>query len=552
MKKLVTVKSTNQNNQYLNEVNYVVPKNLNLEDLFNSNEIIVIERPRKGGFQTIKGKHLIKHIPYCYYLIDLIINRSLIDPKFKEYGYTNLRSELIDKVIPSKTRFKLVEVLIKLNVIDVIKTYLSGVYSYSYRLNSAYPITDLITVDLNNKHISNTNTIPTLNCIYNGFTSNSIKDTYIGNTTNTDITKKCTYIGISYYTYNNKEERGNPYVCTFSKKAKEIEEKKNKLKQEKTNDLINILPEYRFQFDQLHNLNIDVDAIIEDGYINDPQIKVVLKNVNSGDVSINIDNSVNRVFTPITNLKKEYRTYLKCKAGKSLISIDFKSSHIFHLIKLVNDSGSTDKALMNEINSMKEISIKGGLYEYVVDQHNKAFNSNINRQVGKELFIEYFLFGKYPKRKIAIWLKSLFPNVSKFITGNYSRRNFSIALQQSESRLLNNLIFKSIAESVNSSETTVFGIFDSVLVDKSNFDLVYNLMIENSTKFFGFDVPLTITELNKRVKSELKSVTESIIKNEPTTEKEKVIEPNQNYESIYPLPALTTAEELAECYDKYW
>lgn len=334
-------------------------------------------------------------------------------------------------------------------------------FSKSYRINPKYNLSDLSTT----------------------YFENLKKGYCIGNTI---IEEKGYCIG---ELKKEKEEIGRDslYSILFSKAAV-IEQKKIKQRENKTSDLLR-LPEYAYQQQRIFELNLDYNQIALDGKTE--ELSGLIEKVNTGvDLGINCNNRVNRVFTPLTNLKKEYRKYLICRKGYSLLEIDFQSSHLFHLIKLIIDSKPSN-ALLDEVNRMKQISLTNGIYEHVMMQA-MACGFDLTRPEAKSLFIESFLYGKYPKRKRSQWVHSLFPEVSKFIK-EFGRSSLSIQLQRSEATLLNNRIFKRIALQI--PDSIVYGVFDSVLVNEDPYDAVFDIMFEESQSFFGWEVPLTTKDL---------------------------------------------------------
>jgi len=79
---------------------FTIPANLNLEELLLANPTIKVKRrktingKRPLAFVNVKSSTLIKHLPYCYYLIDLIItqytqqhkvNNDFVNPNAKKH-----------------------------------------------------------------------------------------------------------------------------------------------------------------------------------------------------------------------------------------------------------------------------------------------------------------------------------------------------------------------------------------------------------------------------------------------------------------------------------
>lgn len=404
----------------------------------------------KRTFQVVstKSKSLLKHIPYCYYLIDLIVSKSLTSHS-NELGYVNLRSELLEKVIPSHSRILIISLLQKLQVLEVNDSYSVGNFSKSYKLDSAYPLQELVAVDF-------------------------------------DLPIK----GQDIEENNSWKERKGKSLCTvLSEKSNKIKQKAIEMIDKKTLDLLRI-KEYDFQQRNLFDLNLDYDRIKSDGLLGNPdhpQLNLLLEKVNTGDdLCINVNNSVNRVFSPVTNLKKNYRKYLLCRNGNSLHSIDFKSSHLFHLMKIIM-AAKPKVELEKEVEELLSIAIHSDVYEFVAS-HPTMKKYYLDRSSAKDLFIKSFLYGMYPNRAKSKALKSIFPYTSEFLD-KQNRRALSIIIQQSESRLLNNMIMKRIA--IEYPNCIALGLFDAVLVDQKHVNQVSTIVREESRNYFGFDVPLT-------------------------------------------------------------
>jgi len=493
---------------------FLIPKDLNLEQLILAKEQhlvfrrITVNGKRKFEKTLTKSKSLLKHIPYCYYIIDLIIKRQR-EVKNNNFGYVNLRSELLDKVIPHTTRIMILSLLEELNIIQINHSYQINEYSKSYKLNPMYDISTLFTVD---------------------FDIDIKKGYYIGD----NISIKKGY----YIDDDNKDKEVRKSLCSilFEKSGK-IEKKTLKQRDNKTNDLLS-LTEYSYQQKNIFNLNLDYESIEKDN--KKSELLPLLEKVSNGNLSINLNNSVNRVFSPITNLKKEYRKYIVDTSGNSLTEIDFKSSHIFHLIKIITDSTPSIE-LLDEVNRLKEIALSD-IYEYVAMQ-GKKIGYILNRQEAKQLFIESFLYGMFPKRKRSIWVNSLFPAVSEFLNTK-NRKQRSIEIQKSESYLLNNRIFKRIA--IELPDSINYGIFDSILVERKYIDEVYQIMKEESAGYFGYQVPITTKGTNIQTDKQIDIKIDENMNEQTKSKKQQVIEllQMQEYKNILQMVDDTNRKAL--------
>jgi hypothetical protein len=453
----------------------------------------------------IESKRLIKHLPYCYYLIHLIVSRSKTIKN--QYGYVNLRVELLDKVIPKSTRVMITSLLEELGVIEINNSYSSNPlngFSKSYRINCLYGLDSLSYIDIDDRKpeiqrltqlLNEANNIESnLNNPLNVEESNHNSDVKV-----TNIGSRSIILEENNHYCDNKitnietipnNRKGRKSLCwCFSSRIEKINNKEKHLLEGKTIDQLKFT-EYRFQQDNIHSINLDYNSIEKDG--NTHNLELFIEKVRTGEhLTINTNNIVNRVFTPINNLKKEYRKYLLCKNDRSLFEIDFKSSHAFHLIKEIKES-ENDLDLLLEVDELKNLAVTGDLYEYLVN-HPKLECLNLDRDKAKELFIKSFLYGMYASRKNSKLINSIFPIISKYMT-EIPRKTRSIQLQRNEAKLLNNYIIKRVADEC--PNCTLYGLFDAILIDEDHVDIVYNIMIEESSRFFGFKVPLSVKDWN--------------------------------------------------------
>lgn len=302
--------------------------------------------------------------------------------------------------------------------------------------------------------------------------------------------------------YSNTNKRGGN-VLSFLQKVKKIEAKAKRKRDNKTVDLLKY-PEYGYQQNNVFNINLDYEPAVE--WVNNNIIDIGKKNsaisslnaIKEGKTNIDVDNSVNKVFSPITSLKKELRSFILDTDDHTLLIIDFSASHLFHLIKLIQDS-SPSPALAAEVEELRTIAVSSGIYEHVQKKYYNENGKEITRDQAKDIFIPYFLYGKYKKSKTSIWVKSLFPQVSKFID-SWNRRTLNIEIQKKESYLLNRVIFNRIA--VELPDSICYGMFDGVLVEENYFDQVFNIILEESTNYFGYEVPIGTSEIDQIKQSE--------------------------------------------------
>lgn len=385
-----------------------------------------------------------------HFLIDLIIKKQHLSVS----GYVNLKVKELCKHIPNETRILITSALESLGVIDWNKKYQVEEFSMSYRLKPPYAEAPVVMI------------------------GGSLK----------------------------------------------MAKREQKVAMRKTRDLLENenYPEYAFQRNIIFNCYFKYSDAVEyansmlrpntpkrdlkDGELSQAMYNSLmgkLSDLDSGRPSISLNNRVNRFFSTVTNLNKDYRRFLVDEGGQSLISIDFRSSHTYHLVRWLrevvksekhsNDKKHLDKSLcislLKELTELQQILETGGIYEHVRDLYNLINHTQIDREKAKSIWIEHFLYGKYPERKVSKWVKSLFPSISRCLE-SFGRRQVSVELMKSESELLNRKIIRRISQ--EAPNATIFGIFDSLLVDQSHFCRVYEIILTEAYQSFQFVPALNV------------------------------------------------------------
>lgn len=450
----------------------VVPGNLDLKELLSKHEYVMIEG-WKGKGRPYKSKLLLRHEDKMYWFISLVMRQQVKENKLQEY--VPLMSEYLRKFIADDTRKKLVSALSHLGIVGFDRYYIRGAESQKYIV---YPEHWL-----------------------QGFKVHEL--------------------------------------------GSEFRRKANRVFDKRTEDLLSDsnYPEYRFQRDCLLNINFDYQSaeIVSNNFLQEAintfestrsqfgdssnRTKVAFKNlsdarnthtymefklaeITTGTPSINLNNNVDRFFSVVTNLSKILRPYILDSKGRSLFSIDFSCSHYHHLIltlKLKSWVRSIGKGLGGEAirTQLFEELPKIDIYNHIQNEYWTRFKREISRDEAKDLWNQYFLCGKGLGSNTSKTIKSLFPELNKVIESmspdgvKESHNLLSTLLQKSESKLLNNIIIRRIAH--EAPDATIFGIFDALLVDKDHFDEVYNIMLEEGTKYFGYEAKLKHEELKREI-----------------------------------------------------
>jgi hypothetical protein len=157
--------------------------------------------------------------------------------------------------------------------------------------------------------------------------------------------------------------------------------------------------------------------------------------------------------------------------------------------------------LLKEVGFIQGIVTTGNtqyndLYEYVQVRCSEDQKKNLSRKKAKDLVLQHYFNGKYPNQKLSFWVRTLFPNITKYIDScNADAANrMCIRLMISESKVLHNHIMKRIA--TDYPESVAYAVHDSILVDSDHFNQLNDIMVEESIKYFGFEPKLEGKDLD--------------------------------------------------------
>jgi hypothetical protein len=265
----------------------------------------------------------------------------------------------------------------------------------------------------------------------------------------------------------------------------------------------------------------------EDKLFNQAKMNVYqlhLNKLDNGIPDFSMFERCNRVGTSLAFATHYVRPFLRDRNGECLLQIDFTSSHALHLIKVITDSikgypyiiniGGEEEGrrypyiatpklkslntnnLISEIEGLKDkiLHYTPDIYKYFADKYEERHGTRISpnpvieRTRMKDLWNASFLCGYYANtRKDPIWIRSLYPEISKYIelTGY---KKFACMLLNSEAKLMNNIIIREVMKVKR--DCLLFGLFDAVIVESAVFDEVKSIMYEKAEEYFGFPVKL--------------------------------------------------------------
>lgn len=439
--------------------------------LLSRETLVVRKRITVDGKRTlqpveVRSESLVNYLPKCHEFIQLLYNKQF-EFKDNQHGYVNLWHKELDGLFKSgTTRLTVLDMLEQLNLIVINHKF---VHSNNKSFCKSYKLTEYA------------------KAVINGVEGISYYHTHtpLSPSTHTPISGD----GLAFYPYTT-----NPNTSGLLPIHQLVNANSPSTHTPVSGETLAFYPytslytpvsqiEYEFQRQQILNLKLDTEQIKQDGL--NPNTLLPHR-------FFKLENRVNKVFTHINLMRKEYRKYLRCKDGYSLMEIDFKSSHVLHLLKIIFES-SPSNALLDEANRIKDILTNGDIYQFVADQESLA-EFELDRAKAKELFIQHFMYGKQKKWRKSKAVKALFPAISDFLDND--RKEMSRTVQRAESRLLNNIIVKRIATEYPSC--TLYGVFDALLLDEDHFDQIARIVREESESFFGFEVPLTFNDLNTK------------------------------------------------------
>lgn len=442
-----------------------IPESLDILKLASEPQYLVYGRRRIKHKQVwvqawFKTHKLIKHIDYCYALVDTIIRVNEKDQEGDQSLFTNLKKEYLLDSIPESTFDTCLSFLKALAVVETDGEYVPAFMakkgqkpkSYGYRLTEAF--------------------------------------------------------------------RGDVMIVAASSRVSIKKRKSAKKRTEKALKDHN-KPAYGYQVQQLLGNTYSVDnkqSIFE--YIRqlqgtrDRKGKVITSTAVTrmiqeiDDISVGSIEGVTidvygRFHSVVNRLTRELRGFITGIDGKSLIQLDFQSSYTFHLIKLIcekkgmyvfNNNYNTiphnaPTLFEKELQFLYKTSKEQDLYSYIAHQYktrysNLSHDPDIERQLVKDTWNRSFLNTQSGKPVLAQFIRTLFPEVNQFIE-EYGRHRLWQALMRSEAELVHHRIIARIAREIG-SDCSLFSIHDAILTDRHHSRQVLEIMAEESESYFGF------------------------------------------------------------------
>jgi hypothetical protein len=210
---------------------------------------------------------------------------------------------------------------------------------------------------------------------------------------------------------------------------------------------------------------------------------------------------VGRLWSNINQMPKEERARL------NMVDVDFSSSHLQHLIKVMSDDIITGVYVPflsvdyfnEEANGFKERVLAGDIYTSLANEYSKNTGIPYNRQQVKKN-VMWWLTGSYSTRKFIKWLRNRYSQITHYIdymNSNYStgiktcfkkrlpkRNGMVIKLMKSESYLINELIVDALAK--DHPDSICYTVFDGILIEPKHVDTLTSIINQKGLEYFKF------------------------------------------------------------------
>lgn len=427
------------------------PSNLNLEELINPEFPFFAPIRKDDGTSSHKmttGKKILKHLPALYYFIHMLLERQYSDLDFLRLIYDKRFVKMFSRDIEpvkSKNDFRFIwGILRAIHVIEEDSRneptkYRKSAMGYYFKLSDKYIDSPIIEHEIEIKK--------------------SIKD--------------------------KLDDKWN------LKSKKEFN-----LSEIKTNRVS------AHQYQLLRNINIDYEAamnhlknLIESNEINFQQYNtcmIYLNNIKNGRIYITKSDKCNRYYTPITNLPKIVRPFIKDNAGNSLVELDYGSFNAFVVYKILNSiepqyQNNAEKIAFETELELYRRTLSGG--NFYMDFKRIFFtDKNIDREKIKDIVLKYWFNGKLNSRnKYRKVLLQRLPKISEIIDSLKSVKyeNFSHITMTMESELINEIVYKKFIDL--HPDVIMYTIFDSILVEQKYASQLQTMMLEEGSQYFNLN-----------------------------------------------------------------
>lgn len=427
------------------------PVNLVLEELIRPEFPFYVFVRKDDGTNSPKmttGKKILKHIPALYYFIHMLLERQYSDVEslrlYYDSSYVKMFSRDIEP-LKSKNYFRFIwGILRSLKVIEEDSTneptkYRKTAMAYYFRLESKYVESPIIEHEV--------------------------------------LVKK-----------------------SIDEKLK----RKWNINQKQVFDIAKITTNRvsAHQYNALRNINFDyvgadnhLSLLLESNEIDikkHTSCMIYINNIRNGRIYLTKSEKCDRYYTPVTNLPKIVRPFIKDDEGKSLVELDYGSFNAFVVYKILNTikpeykTNAEKIAFESELDLYRRILSGGNFY---MDFKEIFFaDKDLDREQIKEIVLRHWFNARVNSRnKYRKRLLQRLPRISEIIDSMKSDKyeNFSLIAMRMESELINDIVYKKFIETY--PEAIMYTIFDSILVEQRYSPQLHTMMLEEGSRYFNLN-----------------------------------------------------------------
>ncbi len=204
----------------------------------------------------------------------------------------------------------------------------------------------------------------------------------------------------------------------------------------------------------------------------------------------------NRISTNLTYMKKEFRQFFFDEVNRPFIELDFKSCHLYLLLKVISDAFGEDgnmnnlrsrKLFREELERFKALVLSGSFYNHFLRKNNLDPVDENYERVKRIIFSQWFNRTRSNSR-VYRSVVAEFPLISEFLLNEMEGSGIKITnrLTRIESELINTRIMVRISKEIPSCK--VFTLNDGFLAEPRYFGAIVDIMREESIQLLGFEL----------------------------------------------------------------
>jgi hypothetical protein len=433
-------------------INLNKPDNLMLEELIKPEIPYFVPIRRDDGtssYQTTAGKKIIKHLPAIYYFVHVLLERQHSDNDSLRCKYAKSYIKMFSRdiePIKSKNYFKFIWGILRGHKIvedyDINEPtkYKQSARGYYFKFSEKYSDAKIVQHQV--------------------LVKKSIADKLNNRLNNRG---------------NNKHDETDISSITTDK-------------------------QFAHQYLALRNIRFDsdlakqhVDKLLADKVIDINRYNTCLIYINifiNGRIKTTHSDKCNRYFTPVNEMPKELRPFIKDAEGNSLVDLDFGSFNAFAVYKIINtknqEYNSNAEKIAFEVEEMFYKRLLSG-DDFYKDFKDVFFpDEELSRDQIKDIVLWRWFNGKLNSHnKYRKHMLKRLPKISQIIDSLKVERyeNFSNTAMKMESELVNDIIYKKFIDL--HPDAVMYVIFDSFLVEQKYAAQLKSLMQEEGNNYFN-------------------------------------------------------------------